>query len=199
MSNNPVLTIGHSNHTWVGFAGLLTRHDASIVADVRSVPYSRFNPHFNRDALRSALSAIGIDYVYLGRELGGRPDDPACYESGRVCYDRVAKTDDFRRGLDRINTEAARHRVVLMCAEKDPLDCHRTLLVARALETKGVDILHILPNGSIETEMESMDRLLAKHNIERDGDMLSPRDAFVAMAVERQAQLVGFTDVQDDQ
>ncbi|MDE2901056.1 MAG: DUF488 domain-containing protein, partial [Chloroflexota bacterium] len=92
----PVLTIGHSNHSLAEFTALLQRHDVAAVADVRTAPYSRYTPHFNHDALRDALEAGGLDYMFLGGELGGRPADRSCYdESGRVLYERVAETDAF--------------------------------------------------------------------------------------------------------
>ena len=99
-----VLTIGHSNHAAADFLALLRRHAATAVADVRSAPYSRFNPQFNRETLRHALTEAGIAYVYLGLELGGRSDDPACYEDGRIRYDRVAETRNFKDGLRRLES-----------------------------------------------------------------------------------------------
>ena len=131
-----VLTIGHSNHAAADFLALLRQHAATAVADVRSAPYSRFNPQFNREALRHALTEAGIAYVYLGRELGGRSDNPACYEGGRIRYDRVAETRNFKDGLRRLESGIREHRVALMCAEKEPLHCHRTLLVSQALDAR---------------------------------------------------------------
>ena len=125
-----VLTIGHSTHAFDAFTALLHRHHVTAVADVRSAPYSRFNPQFNRKPLTEALKVQGMRYVYLGRELGGRSDDLDCYEDGRIRYDRVAATESFKSGLARVVQGAAKHRIALMCAEKEPLDCHRTLLVA---------------------------------------------------------------------
>ena len=144
----PVLTIGHSNHVLDVFLALLRQHRVTAVADVRSAPYSRFNPQFNREPFAKALEAEGIRYVPLGNELGGRSDDPACYEGGRIRYDRVAATASFRSGLARVVQGAAKYRIALMCAEKEPLDCHRTLLVARALDAQGVDIAHIHADGA---------------------------------------------------
>ena len=95
MAAGPIFTIGHSNHSLEGFLALLAKRRIAAVADVRSAPYSRFNPHFDRKALAAALEACGIGYRYFGRELGGRPDDPGCYESGRVSYDRVARRGGF--------------------------------------------------------------------------------------------------------
>lgn len=191
-----VLTIGHSNHPTETFVTLLERHRVTAVADVRSAPYSRFNPHFNRDALAVALKARRIEYVYLGRELGGRPDDPACYEGGRIRYDRVARTDCFRDGLERVLRGMAKHRIALMCSEKEPLDCHRMLLVARALDDRGVDVAHVHANGELERHVDAMDRLIAKFNLPPDGGLFRQRAKLADEAVERQAKRAAF--VNDD-
>ena len=189
-----VLTIGHSTHALEVFTGLLRRHRVSAVADVRSAPYSRFNPQFNRELLIEALEVEGIRYVFLGRELGGRSDDPACYEDGRIRYDRVAATESFRSGLDRVVDGAARYRIALMCAEKEPLDCHRTLLVARALDEQGDDVAHIHADGRLEAHREAMDRLLDIHKLPREGDLSGTREEFIGTAIARQAQRVAYAD-----
>ncbi len=187
-----IFTIGHSNHSLQGFLTLLSKHWVSAVADVRSAPYSRFRPHFNRDALATSLEPHGIDYVFLGRELGGRPDDPECYEGGRVDYERVARTSGFRDGIARVIGGAARHRIALMCAEKEPLDCHRTLLVARALDEAGVAVAHILADGGIEPHGKTMDRLLVAFDLNPHGDLLQPRKDVVAHAIALQARRKSF-------
>ena len=163
-----VLTVGHSNHAPEAFLALLTRHGVTALADVRSAPYSRFNPQFNRNALSASLAGNDIAYVWLGRELGGRPDDPACYEDGTVRYDLLARTPLYREGIGRVLRGAAEHRLALMCAEKDPLHCHRTLLVSRSLEEHGLEIAHILADGSLEPHESAMDRLLAARRPEED-------------------------------
>ena len=159
-----VLTVGHSNHAPEDFLALLAQHGVTALGDVRSAPWSRFNPHFNRKALSASLSASGIAYVWLGRELGGRPDDPACYEDGGLRYDRLARTALYRQGIERVLRGAAERRLALMCAEKDPLHCHRALLVSRSLEDEGLEIAHILADGSLEPHDSVMDRLLAAHS-----------------------------------
>ena len=159
-----VLTVGHSNHAPEAFLALLKRHGVTALADVRSAPWSRFNPQFNRKALSASLSAAGVAYVWLGRELGGRPDDPACYEDGTVRYDRLARTALYREGIERVLRGAAERRLSLMCAEKDPLHCHRALLVSRSLEERGLAVAHILADGALEPHESVMDRLLAAHH-----------------------------------
>ena len=187
-----VLTIGHSTHALDAFTALLHRHHVTAVADVRSAPYSRFNPQYNRKPLTEALKVQGIWYVYLGRELGGRSDDPDCYEDGRVCYDRVAATKSFRNGLDRVMDGATRHRIALMCAEKEPLDCHRTLLVARALDERGIDVAHIHADGVAESHKAAMDRLLDIQKLPREGDLTGTRAKLLDEAIARQAQRVAY-------
>ncbi len=115
-----ILTVGHSNHDLELFVGLFDSHGVTALADVRSTPYSRYNPQFNREQLADSLKVSGIKYVYLGLELGGRSDDLSCYERGRVRYDRLARSSRFRIGLERIVCGAEDFRVALMCAEKEP-------------------------------------------------------------------------------
>ena len=187
-----VLTIGHSTHALEAFTALLRRHHVSAVADVRSAPYSRFNSQYNREPLTEALKVQGIRYVYLGRELGGRSDDPTCYEDGRIRYDRVAETGSFRNGLDRVMDGAVKYRIALMCAEKEPLDCHRTLLVARALDERGVDVAHIHADGVTESHKAAMDRLLDLQKLPREGDLSGTRAKLLDEAIARQAQRVAY-------
>ena len=172
MTNHPIFTIGHSNHSLENFLALLSKHCVSAVADVRSAPWSRFNAHFNRNALSAALKARGIHYVYLGHELGGRPEDPALYdEDGRVRYERIARTSNFRDGVARVVGGAAKHHIALMCAEKEPLHCHRTHLVARALDAEGIEVVHVLADGELERHARTMDRLMANAGGKPDEDL----------------------------
>jgi uncharacterized protein (DUF488 family) len=152
MSDDPavVYTIGHSNHPIERFLELLRGAGITAVADVRSVPYSRRWPQFGRPRLERSLAAAGIAYVYLGAELGGRPADPALLRDGKPDYERMAGTPAFRSGIDRVIDGARRYRIALMCAEREPLDCHRFLLVSRQLCARGVTPRHILTDGSIE-------------------------------------------------
>jgi uncharacterized protein (DUF488 family) len=154
-----VFTIGHSTHTLERFLELLRLHAIAAVGDVRSQPYSRMNPQFNREPLKAALAEAGIGYVFLGCELGARTEDLSCYEGGRVQYHRLARTAPFRAGLDRVRAGMARYRLALVCAEKEPLVCHRGILVSRHLEATGIAVTHIHADGSLETHAAAMDRL----------------------------------------
>ncbi len=191
-----VLTIGHSTHMLETFIGHLQRHDVTAVADVRSSPYSRFNPQYNREHLADALQADGIKYVYLGQELGGRSEDRSCYRDGRVCYGRVVKTESFRSGLDRVIDGAAKFRIALMCSEREPLDCHRTLLVAQSLVEQGINVEHILADGVLETHSDAMDRLLVIHKLDRwnEGFLSEPREELINEAIERQSGRVAYVE-----
>ena len=198
MTRPRIYTVGHSNHSLAGFLALLSQHDVTAVADVRSAPYSRFCPHFNRDRLAAALTDSGIRYSYLGSELGGRSDNPSCYEDGQVQYELVARTATFREGLARVVGGATSYRIALMCSEKEPLDCHRTLLVARALVAEGNDMVHILGNGELETHERTMDRLLAHFGLSPSGDLFHSRNELLAHAITLQARRVAFVSVGSD-
>ena len=136
-----VLTIGHSTHSWERFLALLRSANVTAVADVRTSPYSRLYPHFNRDDLREELRADGISYVFLGKELGGRPSERRFYCEGVADYEKMAQASEFNKGLDRVVEGAKKYRIALMCSERDPLDCHRCLLVGRALAQRAVRVM----------------------------------------------------------
>lgn len=156
----PVFTIGHSRHELSVLLHFLKAHSITAVADVRSQPYSRLHPQFNREHLKNALKAAGIAYVFLGRELGARSEDQSCYINGKVQYDSIAKTAPFRRGIERILHGSKTHTITLLCAERDPLTCHRTILVGRVLVEKGILLRHIRENGCIEEHKDAIARLL---------------------------------------
>lgn len=185
-----MFTVGHSSHPLEAFLALLVRHGISAVADVRSSPYSRMNPQFNREDLKKALKASGIAYVFLGEELGARSDNPECYEGGKVRYDRLARTGAFKRGLERVRAGAADYRLALMCAEKEPLDCHRTILVARHLQEQGLDVQHILADGSLEPHAEAIERLKAQLAIGED--LLRPAEAATREAYALQGERIAY-------
>jgi len=188
-----VWTVGHSTQALHEFVALLRRHEISVVADVRSAPYSRYSPHFNKDALQRGLKANGIKYVFLGRELGARSDDATCYEHGRVQYARLAKTALFQQGLDRLVRGAAEHRIAIMCAEKEPLECHRTILVARTLIERGVEVDHILADGRVESHGEAMIRLLRVLGITRE-DLFRSEQELIEEALTRQEERIAYVD-----
>ncbi len=165
MDNRTIFTIGHSTHSLDDFLGLLKVHGIAVVADVRSSPRSR-TPHFNRDILSEVLKREGIDYVFLGSELGARREEAECYVGNRVDFAKVPQLSTFQAGLERLEKGIDRCRVAIMCAEKEPLDCHRTILVGRALQGRGIEVKHILSDGSVEDSSNTDRRLLQMENMD---------------------------------
>ena len=150
-----VLTIGHSNHQVEHFLDLLKSHSVEVVADTRSYPYSEYATQFDQKPLKMALEADGIRYVFLGRELGGRPDGDEFYvDQGHVLYDRVAETELFQEGVSRLEKGIREYKVAMLCAEENPAACHRRLLIGRVLLNRGIQVDHIRGDGRIQTEAE---------------------------------------------
>ncbi|MGA8222826.1 MAG: DUF488 domain-containing protein [Candidatus Acidiferrales bacterium] len=193
MTSTSVLTIGHSNHSLEKLVQLLNGHGVTAVADVRSSPYSRANPQFNREFLQEKLKDNGIAYVFLGRELGARPADPAFYENGRVQYRRLSQSAPFQEGLDRVMKGAASFNLALLCAEREPLVCHRTLLVARELVARGVPVTHIHADATLETHDEAMNRLIQLLGMP-EKDLYRNREEIISDACAIQEQRVAYVD-----
>jgi uncharacterized protein (DUF488 family) len=161
-----IFTVGHSNLSIKDFIALLEQHHITAVADVRSHPYSRYLPHFNREPIQAVLRNAEIKYVFLGRELGARSSDLSCYVGGKALYEKIAATDLFTEGIERVIQGAQKYKIALMCAEKDPITCHRSILVCKHLRKLHVDIEHILNDGNLETHSHLEERLIALHNLQ---------------------------------
>ena len=182
-----LLTIGHSNLPAERFMALVQDAGVSAIADVRSVPFSRRFPWFTAQKLAARLQGADIAYLPFGDTLGGRPRDPALYRDGVADYERMAATPLFRAGLDAIGAAMAGARLCLMCAEREPLDCHRCLLVARALEERGFSLGHILADGTIEPQALTEERLLGRR---ASDDLFGDRAARLAQAYRARARKV---------
>lgn len=156
----PVFTIGHSLHEIDAFIDLLHRHGIEAVADVRSHPYSKRLSQFSKAELQRALKASGIQYVFLGQELGARRTERACYVDGQAKYELIAQLPAFAEGIRRIQAGAERMSLSLMCAEKDPITCHRTIMVCRELAKLGLDVKHILDDGRLESHDDAQKRMM---------------------------------------
>ena len=193
VTEHPIFTIGHSDHSIEGFIALLADNRVNMVVDVRSAPRSRWVPHFNPGNLEPALEQAGIDYAYMGKELGGRPADRSAYDAnGRVSYERAAMADDFSDAVASLVRQADERRIALLCMERDPLECHRALLVARELAEQGVDVRHILPDGGSESHDALMDRLLESLSLPPQPDLFRTREDVIADAVRQQAGRVAY-------
>ena len=189
--NREIFTIGHSNHSIEKFVDLLKLYKIQVVADVRSAPYSKLYPQFNKSQLQASLKQQGILYVYLGNELGARSQDPSCYINGKVQFGLLAKTNLFKSGLERAEEGALKYKVALMCSEKDPLECHRNILVAHELVKRGSRISHILADGTIEAYEETTRRLLDTFDLKLD-DMFRTNEEIIEEAYSRQSERIAF-------
>lgn len=151
-----VYSVGHSNHQTEAFVALLRQNGIAVLVDLRSQPYSRWAPQFNRETLARALEQAGVRYIFMGDSLGGRPSDPALYQGTaedeahgpRPDYERMAAQPSFQEGLCRLVDLAARQPTAMMCSEGDYEHCHRTLLITPQLLARGARVVHILPDGS---------------------------------------------------
>ena len=190
-SRPEVLTIGHSNLDYATFLARLQAAGVTALADVRSVPRSRQFPHFDGRALKQRLASDGIAYVFLGRELGGRPVSPALYRDGVADYEAMAAVPAFARGLERLEQGAARYRVALMCSEGDPTECHRCLLVGRAMAGRGVGVSHVMPDGRTVSNAAVEEYLLALTGKLKE-DMFASREQRLADAYRLRSRRVAY-------
>jgi uncharacterized protein (DUF488 family) len=186
-----LFTIGHSVHTVEHFVELLKRHDITALCDVRSSPYSRFSPQFNREALKDEMALQHIFYIYLGAELGPRSSDPTCYINGKVQYNRLAAKETFQQGLSRLRKGMATHRIILMCAEKDPLTCHRMLLICRHMRGVDIAIRHVLEDGTLEENRDTERRLMTLLKIDSE-DLFSTEAEQIERAYDIQGGKVAY-------
>ena len=147
-----IYTIGHSNHSSEKFVELLVQHAITCLVDVRSQPYSRYNPHFNRETLAATVRKVGIHYVDMGSTLGGRPDQQDLYDPGKELpnYSRQRQTELYQQGLRQLTQQAQQTKTVIMCSEGDPHACHRQWLITDDLIDENFTVLHIHPDGRIE-------------------------------------------------
>jgi uncharacterized protein (DUF488 family) len=154
-TKSALFTIGHSNHSQEALLAVLKQHEIDVLVDVRSSPYSRYSPHFNLEALKAAVNAEGIEYWFLGQELGGRPAGERFYDQdGRVLYGVLAQSPLFQDGVRRLEEGTSRRRIAIMCSEEHPAHCHRHLLIGRVLAKRGIQLRHIRGDGTVQTDEE---------------------------------------------
>lgn len=156
----PILTVGYGNRSVEDLIALVRREGVEFLIDVRSSPQSRFKPEFSGDPLGQAMRLAGIRYVFMGDTLGGRPQDPSCYENGHVIYDLVQQKDFFAAGIDRLLDAAAKgFQVCLLCSESRPEECHRSKMIGVALSARGVGVIHLDPHGERVAQADVIARL----------------------------------------
>ena len=186
-----ILTIGHSTFSYDEFVARLRGANVTAIADVRSSPFSRRFPWFSRDELKVKLSGDRVAYSFLGKELGGRPTGNQFFQRGVADYEAMAGTPAFRAGLDRVMEGARKYRVALMCSERHPLDCHRCLLVGRALAARGAAVEHVMPDGEVATQADIENSLLQMAANEHD-DLFAPREERLDAAYRDRARKVAY-------
>ncbi len=192
-----LFTIGHSNHTLDKFISLLKQHNITAIADVRSIPFSRFNPHFNREALEASLRRANISYVHMGQQLGARRDEPECFVGKQANYELVAQLPSFRAGIDRLLAGSQKERIALMCAEKDPITCHRTVLITRAFRHTAITVSHILDNGALESAAAAEERMMDATQIPRD-DLFQSKEDLINAAYTKLGKELAWVNESDD-
>ncbi|MEQ8284032.1 DUF488 domain-containing protein [Thalassospira sp.] len=183
-ANNPdqiIYTVGYAGHDRDSLLALFKSHGITAVADIRTFKRSSYWTAFDSESFAPFLRENGIAYVFMGDVMGGKPQMPDLYPGGQLDYDLMAKRPDFKAGIERLVSGAGKYRICLMCAEKDPLDCHRTLLIAPALKEAEFDLRHLV-EGRVEAQSETEDRMIAMNG----GDVL---DLFAAVAPEPDADL----------
>lgn len=191
--NLTIFSIGHSTNQVNRFIELLQSAHITAVADVRTSPFSRHCPHFNKAELQSELRQAGIAYVFLGKELGGRPQSKDFYTEGVADYGKMKNSASFVDGLSRLINGAKKHRIALMCSEGHPLDCHRCLLVGRELDRQKITVQHILPNGKIVNQKQIEEELLALANKAED-DLFATKDERLEKAYSERSRKVAFVE-----
>lgn len=186
-----LFTIGYSSFGLDSFLQVLKRYEITAVVDVRSAPYSRVKAEFNRERLGEFLPGHRIVYVFLGDYCGARVEDAACYVNGKVDFALVSETSKFKAGLQRIRGGLEQYRLALMCAEKDPLACHRTILICRNLVASGLEVKHILGDGLVEAQRDTEIRLLALFGLNQP-DLFRTERQRLNDAYRRQGEKIAF-------
>jgi uncharacterized protein (DUF488 family) len=192
-TNNRLYTIGYSTHTLETFVSILKKNQITAVVDVRSSPYSQYKAEFNREPLKTYLQGNNISYVFLGNYCGARVEDSSCYVDGKVDFNLVSKTHTFKEGISRIIKGIENYNVVLMCAEKDPITCHRFVLVSRNLLPSVSIIKHIISENTVENHKESEQRMLKLHKLNH-AELFRSDSQILNDAYERQGKKIAYEE-----
>lgn len=194
-----IYSVGHSNHEADNFVKILQGFSIDVVVDVRSAPYSKYCPQFNKETIEQVLKSSGIKYLFLGKELGARPTDRSCYVDAIVSFEELKLSECFQQGISRLLNGMEKHNVAIMCSEKEPINCHRAILISRVLTENGISVKHIL------SETESLDQkdleamLLKKFKIEKTMfDTASSRQSDIEEAYRKQENLICYKETVQD-
>ncbi|GKX66882.1 DUF488 family protein [Inconstantimicrobium mannanitabidum] len=169
-----IFTIGHSNYPIDYFISLLKINKINCVVDVRSTPYSKYTPQYNREEVKKLLNIKGITYIHMGEEFGARREKKELYsKEGYLDFEKTRKDSIFLSGVDRIINGCKKgYNIALMCTEKDPFDCHRCIMVGKGLEDNGFEVDHIMQGNKHIKQKEIERKLLDKYFKDRNQIML---------------------------
>ena len=194
-----VYSVGHSNREADEFVRILQSFSIDVIVDVRSAPYSKHCPQFNKEAIDQTLRSSDIKYLFLGKELGAKPDDQSCYEGRRVSFEKLKSSDLFQKGISRILEGITRYKIAIMCSEKEPINCHRAILISRVLVEKGISVMHILNETESLAHKDLETELLKRFKIEEtlfDTDYSKQLD--LKEAYEKQEDLICYRETVPD-
>lgn len=184
-------TIGYAPHTIESFVAALEKFNITAIADVRSKPYSKFKPEFNREDLKKALINHSIEYVFLGDNIGARIKAPECYKNGQANYELISKHPLFQEGIERLLREMETFSIALMCAEKDPTNCHRTILICKQLKKHKIQIYHIIDANTFEEHTKTEYRLMKLYHLDQP-DLFMKNTEQLEEAYNRQGEQIAY-------
>lgn len=198
-SEHIIFTVGHSNYEAEQFIKILHSHSIKMLVDVRSAPYSKYCLQFNKDVIEQVLVNNGIKYLFLGKELGARPRDQNCYVNGKVSFDKLQNSEPFKQGILRLLVQMKKGNIVIMCSEKEPINCHRAILISRVLIRQGVTVKHILSEAELLDHKELEEQLLKKYKIEKTlFDNESSDDLNLQEAYQEQEKVISYQESPQD-
>ena len=189
--NKIIHTIGYAAHTIESFIAALEKFNITAIADVRSQPYSKFKPEFNRENLKKILINNRIEYVFLGDNIGARIKAPECYKNGQVDYELISKHPLFQEGIDRLLKGMEKFSIALMCAEKDPINCHRTILICKHLKKYQIQIYHIIDANTSENHTKTEFRLMKLYHLDQP-DLFMKDSEQLEEAYNRQGEKISY-------
>ena len=190
-----IYTIGHSTREAEEFVKILYHYRITLVADVRSKPFSKYCPQFNKDIIQQKLIHSGIEYLFLGKELGARPEYKDYYVNNKVSFDKLKSSTSFKKGISRLIEEAKNKDIAIMCSEKEPVNCHRSILVSRVLEEEGIEVKHIINKTEILDRVDFEEKLLEKFKIQKTlFDTESSRKTNINEAYKKQEQIISYEE-----
>ena len=194
---NTIFTIGYSVHEIYDFINILKKYNINALADVRSQPFSGYKPEYNKKPLSISLKKENIIYIFLGEECGARTSNSECYSNGKANYSLIANTDSFKKCINRIKKGMKKYNICLMCAEKDPVNCHRTVLICRNLKYDYINIKHILSDGSLEDHSLTEKRMMKLNKIP-ESDLFMPKEELLQKAYDKQGEKIAYSELKED-